>query len=129
MEWLKPHEMRIGNIVQYEDGKITTITSGWELDEGMDVYPIPLTEEWMEKLGFIRNEELSKEYNSYYESKVNIGLFFFILTKTYSGRIICYIGLPLNNCTYSPGLNGAEYVHQLQNLYHSLTGEELEVRS
>ena len=70
-------------------------------------FPIPLTEEWLVKLGFERNDEcLELEINDI--SLVWIG----------------YITLNFNG-TYIILNNEIIYLHQLQNLYFALTGEEL----
>jgi len=69
---------------------------------GRDLKPIPLTEEWLIKLGAKKD----KIDNTYYLSELEIMLPNFFRYKT---SIISRI----------------DYVHQLQNLYFVLTGEEL----
>lgn len=69
--------------------------------------PITLTEEWLVKLGF--------KFNS--DSNVYSIDNFFIYTEAYNKIII----------TYDCLMRSVEYVHQLQNLYFALTGEELTI--
>lgn len=77
-----------------------------------DLNPIPLTEEWLLKFG---------------------------LTKTNGGNFSCNdicvydnlenINISLENGDISVELRCPKYIHQLQNLYFALTGEELETKS
>ena len=86
---------------------ISTINQG-----GLAVEGIPLTEEWLLKFGFDENlelvirESLSIEFNEDMQASLWAGLY--IAGEADSLKI--------------------EYVHQLQNLYFALTGEDLEVK-
>ena len=75
------------------------------------INPIPLTEEWLERFGF---KEKSK--------------WTFVL-NTPSGRMLTYhLGTKIihyGSDGYGSGEINCKYVHQLQNLYHALTGKEL----
>lgn len=82
-----------------------------------EIDPIPLTDEWLEKFGFfskcksscaqwnIRNFYVSTDHEDEYGSKTE-----------YHERYLC------NNVW-------VDSVHQLQNLYFALTGEELTIMS
>jgi hypothetical protein len=48
---VRANELRIGNWVETFEGVIQ-IQNGWEIDEGNECQPIPLTEEWLLKFGF-----------------------------------------------------------------------------
>ena len=48
---VRENELRIGNWVETFEGVIQ-IQNGWEIDEGNECQPIPLTEEWLLKFGF-----------------------------------------------------------------------------
>lgn len=129
---MKANELRIGNLIQWEDDsnnivKVATIGGKgkpWvrydELDPKepsgvarlFEFIPIPLTKEWLLKLGFGDFNGYFARYwgkngfeiivwNNYYKK------YFFELAK---GRTILI-----------------DYVHQLQNLYFALTGEELKL--
>jgi hypothetical protein len=103
---MKASELRIGNYVYDTLGKVNIIdleAITYIVKEPYNqVKLIPLTEEWLLKLGAKRD----KIDNTYYLSELEIMLPNFFRYKTSIIRRI-------------------EYVHQLQNLYFALTGEEL----
>ena len=151
---IKANELRIGNHVWFEDDDLCMTTEGVVeyiktdgvytggdrvgekiymvgligrngkqfLEHIIDLHPIPLTPEILEKAGF----EKRTYSNDFFivcgkESKKTNGLFIEIsIDDNYS----CSIG-QLKNFSHQFG----EYksLHQLQNLYHSLTGQELEI--
>lgn len=96
------------------------------IDESQgDLFPIPLTKEWLLKFGFEKSG-----YNYYFPMKINEKLEKrFLRKETYDNR------WSKNEkgwlCIGSwEGFNDIpiKYVHQLQNLYFALTGEELELK-
>jgi hypothetical protein len=110
---MKANELRIGNWVNNneEDYQITSATIS-QLERGdSTAMPIPLTEEWLLRLGF---EKPAHSWNG----KI------FHLSQ--------WDAYPLNWCV-AMDKNGAvivhklKYVHQLQNLYFALTNEELTI--
>jgi hypothetical protein len=122
---MKATELRIGNLVKYNDGGIFKVIGIYNF--GLDVEddiestymeyenfsPIPLTEEWLLKFGFEINRQ-TKEGNNIWRCYSEEG--FFEVEQIGSSFF-----LDDNNC-YGTKIN---YVHQLQNLYFALTGEEL----
>jgi hypothetical protein len=77
---------------------------------------IPLTEEWMEKLGAIRDK-----YNDLFipvPTGVDVGLYLVNGFIQETKDCVC----PMANYKH------IKYVHQLQNLYFALTGEELTIK-
>ena len=123
-------ELRVGNIVQlnpekkwYPEHRVLIVKSigsdginiGYEQYVGRtviqweDIAPIPLTEEWLLKFGFEPTK--GKEPIMFTNGKYN----YFPSYK--------YFGRTRNN----GGLihSDVKHVHQLQNLYFALTGEEL----
>lgn len=85
------------------------ISKGWECDSNT-IKPIELTEEWLMKFGFIKKDE---GYGILTSMKQAVLISF--------GNHNCSInGLSFNNPT--------KYVHQLQNLFFALIGEELELK-
>jgi hypothetical protein len=123
---LSATELRIGNLVNYDtsEGDVLTATIDWEDlkwlsedEQGFNLVhnPIPLTEEWLLKFGFkiykdpetvfyeIRFDKIAN-YKFYISRKIGFGIFYyendFLITQIDS-------------------------VHQLQNLFYSLTNEEL----
>ena len=126
---MKASELRIGNLVTPcgnkpyrvesvdNDGCMIVPVDNSELvdfDYECDLEPIPLTEEWLVKFGF--------EYKDGYLT-LELGYF--------SGsNFIYWIGDVLNLFCKSGMMltNNIKYVHQLQNLYFALTGEELKIK-
>jgi len=114
---IKANELRIGNIILDEKGDVVcvTIDTFYWLAECVrneeDYKPIPLTEEWLVKLGFEKHEFSNYEYckglfNLAHSNKLNpTGMFYEAERGTY-----------------------LKHVHQLQNLYFALTGEELTIK-
>lgn len=120
---MEPKELRIGNLVNRLG--IITVIRGISIDsDGMgyihtpmsgiitinQIETIPLTEELLVKFGFVKS-------HSYWRNK-NISMLSFKLQR--------------NTWFFTTGKgegNGValEYVHQLQNLYFALTGEELTI--
>jgi hypothetical protein len=127
---IKPEELRIGNLVWNPVQKIPVkvdlrllaqIDRDYKsnLDKDLHFQAIPLTEEWLIKLGFKQevNSKMVKFwriegltiYHEYYLHNVEDNLeWFFLSSSEYKIRI------------YS--------LHQLQNLFYSLTGEELKLK-
>lgn len=132
---MKSNELRIGNLISRLDignsepriesvielRKDKVLTSGpISVICGYDeINGIQLTEELLLKLGF--KKELESDNAIFYEND-------FISINTYKGYNSTFLkrNRLLNQQDYS--INNIKYVHQLQNLYFSLTGEELTIK-
>ncbi len=111
---MKASELRIGNWVD-----LVGSNSSFQIDTIYDnelsgIEPIPLTEEWLERFGFdsiALGYELDDRFITLRpEDDIDGGFDVFIMTADMEQpKYITYI----------------DYVHQLQNLYHALTGQEL----
>ena len=152
---MKATELRIGNLVRidemlrnelFDNNEVITDTDTFQIAmvatdfinlyiksceyefNMIDIQPIPLTEEWLIKFGF---EETVHENGNEYELQIN-----------YSSGFRDFIALSNKGGVDSPFFLGwlttnyqkefvlakqLEHVHQLQNLYFSLTGEELTI--
>ena len=125
---IKAEELRLGNLVYDTSGKVNTINLDafkYLLSYGgtdiCQVKPIPLTEEWLLKFGF-EFKNTPREYG---------------WLKSVLNREICWchskeISLEFKSGQYDEYTNtlldiDCQYVHQLQNLYFALTGEELKI--
>lgn len=124
-------ELRIGNLLMYSDNSGIWEVSGIH-EFGVDCFdyieetymeyenfePIPLTEEWLINLGFEYYKVLSHYRivleDVWYQVKINEeGKFLFSFTN-----------LNYDEANHMPP-KFIKYVHQLQNLYFALAGNEL----
>lgn len=126
-------ELRIGNFILHDDKicEVCAIYSNGMMDiSTIDSYivkernniliePIPITEELLLKCGF------TKEYYGFSCDIVELSY----------GRFLCNddtdkdnLFLSINNAEYTISGVSLKYLHQLQNMYFYLTGNELEVK-
>ena len=115
-------ELRIGNWVKTIEGEIQ-IQNGWEIDEGNETHPIPLTEEWLERFKF----------NQFDDSDFFIPLgsdksLILMNVRGYWYPRIQQEAEMSHQYIQEVNLNYIKHVHQLQNLYFALTGEELTIK-
>lgn len=116
---MKAKELRIGNLVNYDAvdiGKVVGIISDEviHIEEDRKRFignckPIALTEYWLLKFGFKYNEPTYEWYDK-------------------SGVIFIQVnfsGFDLIAKFHNEPIKEIKYVHQLQNLYFVLTGQEL----
>ena len=119
---LKANELRIGNYLNGKQGhviiteirennivKIHDNTSSFYV--GTCLKPITLTEEWLIKFGFEWNG------NKFLTIFTPCGKAFVYLEDNFFKFVNVTIEIPI------------KYVHQLQNLYFALTGEELKLKN
>jgi hypothetical protein len=122
---MKASELRIGNKFYLPNGEVGTI-SYHEIrllvvsQEKPNYKPIPLTEEWLLKFGWKFEKDFRKDFWFCIDNEGNRSEFGVISTLTigkynYADYFTLY------------GIR-VDYVHQLQNLYFALTGEELVVK-
>lgn len=125
---METKELRIGNLLIIDD-EITEAWSindkpngvNWSVDpnDGMDetypksVQPIPITEEWLSKFGFDHYRKTVRGNGLYQMDFYNHKNFTLIKNKRGIYHLV--------NVRHGK----LEYVHQLQNLYFVITGEEL----
>lgn len=124
---MKAEELRIGNYVWNEviDKAIPLNYTGIiDVNDKPSKYsPIQLTEEWLIKMGFERDLQLEKYNNDLKEYKlgcINSSSFYRICYHNKGGYTFRYRGAPLNKIYH---------VHNLQNIIHALTGEELTIKN
>ena len=128
------HDLKCGNTLNYQtsEGEILPTVIYWqdlkwltEDPKGFNLVhsPIPLTEDWLLKFGFERKDSSTcvQWWNGINE-----------ITHDWLVDLIWLkeperIGAP-NFPFYRNGKHTIYYVHQLQNLYFALTGEELCVK-
>lgn len=114
---MEARELRLGNYVYTQSGKLVVNRDSIYKVENVNMQsarkyePIPLTEEWLEKLGFEKKSgrEYSKGRFTYRFQQEDL------IVEGY-----CY---DYNGITCHP-----EYIHELQNIIFALTGEELSIK-
>lgn len=80
----------------------------------ISLQPIPITEDWLIRLGFEKTDLASKTYYENHKIRLNVG-------GKRSGYALYLHGWK----GYAEGL---KHIHKLQNLYFALTGHELTLK-
>ena len=117
---IQANELRIGNYLKRLDGSVFQVETTDFVDihaypQYLSPIPIPISEEWAEKLPndeweFVGFEtRIIYQHNKYRAIKLEFS----------NNSVAFYFNDEL--------INLKQYVHQLQNLYFSLTGEELTI--
>lgn len=135
---MKANELRIGNLFKYSDnaiikpekrGVISSIIAddisflAHSYNENL-IEPITLTEEWLLSFGFDKITELTDGYNKGMPIEKYLYDKFYILN---TDLLNPNFGIGLHYIWDGISLE-IKYVHQLQNLYFALTGEELTLK-
>ena len=132
---IESKELRIGNLIYNPVQKINLVVDGGLIatesmrEKAVKDYkgfePIPLTEEWLDKFGF---EEYSKHINGDFELCIKSDKpSHHIVVRIYRGGFSVFNH---SECDFTQiqFINRVKHVHQLQNLYFALTGEELKIK-
>lgn len=117
---MKTNELRLNNYV-LETEQVVLLSTNYDLfkclvnvDREIGYKPIPLTEEWLLKFGF---------------KKVGINFELNSIVIWYSSYEKCFVWRFMNVGEDADRKVRLDYLHQLQNLYFALTGEELTIKS
>ena len=127
---MEAKQLRIGNYVYRQSSKLIVDKSSVyqienvNLQSALKYDPIPLTKQWILDLGFIKNE--IKQVIEVLDISENDKHLEFEITD--EGLDLWISSDIMDEALYFP-LNHIKYVHQLQNLYFALTGEELTVNN
>ena len=121
---LQAKDLRVGNLIENIHDQLITVTGfyirGFEEKKGLieNYRPIPLTEEWLVKLGF----EIT-----YDEDKCKL---FCIKNKHIGTLDVIKIQVDDEIIAYVNDIRviNIDYVHQAQNIVFALTGEELTIK-
>ncbi|TXK73933.1 hypothetical protein [Mesonia sp. HuA40] len=120
---MKTNELRIGNYVLFNNKTKTVDLSDfgteWTGDLGRTIFkefkPIPVNKEWLSDLDILTDSKFDYKENVAYV--VNNKCYYVIDTYYDSNDATCYVEIEI------------DFVHELQNLHFSLTGEELKLAS
>jgi hypothetical protein len=118
---IKPTELRIGNLILQPNGEVCKVTynniryliisitpTGYK--------PIPITEDWLLKLGYeIKIKKVRRDNKIHIVNFMNMYI--------YEGKIKLWLSEYFFSGLYKT--KSIQYVHELQNLHFALTGEEL----
>lgn len=105
---MEAKELMIGNYVKDPYGKTIKLVSVGK-DASM-LKPIPLTEDWLLKFGFDRTK-VARMHKIFKYSLNSVDIYYREKDNRYTLWFNKYVPL--------------DFVHQMQNLYFALTGEEL----
>lgn len=146
---MNAQELRLGNIVKYLtggygdepfEGMVSSINeygvclNGYDMRIAYDeLEPIPISEQWLERFGFEKKEPYDPEFprNSIYtDFELNNFIYRFTEWRWQNSKGETEIDkgtvIVMNRHDTVPG-NTPIYIHQLQNLYFALTGNELQI--
>jgi hypothetical protein len=126
---MKAIELRIGNYVKFDNHEDEYYkVSGCDISElsdeliDLNASPIPLTEEWLLKFGFIRHHyDYANDViyiKNIADNEIDNAEFEWGVYPNELGS-----GIQIKN------RKSLKYVHEIQNLYFALTGEELTFKS
>lgn len=135
MNKIEAKELRIGNLVITGNKDILTVLSicfdrnkGYLINgyEESLFKPIEITPEILEKVGFKRSEEpySSNIFNIYFKTRCFAIASDFLLART---KLFGVSFCEQNKMGMIHTLSHIKYVHQLQNLFYSLTQTELKI--
>lgn len=138
---MKPQESRIGNLVCY-NGKVVKVEQITKRKIGYhtkpnetrmnyarlcEVEPIPITEELLLKIGFKKKRDGYLHYsdhNDEFSIKFDLGYAFIEYAN------LCFNPEDVTETNYGSSLEfpNTLHLHTLQNIWHLLTGKELEIK-
>ena len=145
---MKVQELRVGNIVKIDDeylgpieGKVTSVNERGvvelllSISKGNgryfvcgsdDIFPIPITEELLEKIGFKKKRDGYLHYsdhNDEFSIKFDLGYAFIEYAN------LCFNPEDVTETNYGSSLEfpNTLHLHTLQNIWHLLIGKELEI--
>ena len=135
---MKASELRIGNLINVrcvapecghddfepQECNIHNLISLFDESKDFEFEPIPLTEEWHNKFGCIKNGFNSFEYSLPIKNNLYIKLIFtgdYVFLRQGKGKLEDDVVSIWNKDLTKRDM----YVHEWQNLYYTLTGEEL----
>lgn len=123
------YELRLGNLVRFPSGAEYIVDVLYKNYAMLDFWqPIILTEEWLSKLGYKETESFVTDYKLFYINDGNFDGNFIVRFYRDDIDVAPFSKIPLRSGDLFQSIS-IQYVHQLQNLYFALTGEELTLKN
>lgn len=127
---MEAKELRIGNFIFNGNNQIVEINIDRLrlLEKGINYEPIPLTQEWLLKFGFKKQKAV---YIPVFSKRTNSKIWFSVYGREeYQDPNELHINDPKKwfSVEYNKFDVKIKYIHQLQNIYWCLTGEELTLK-
>lgn len=131
---IKKEEYRLGNYLMQKTGvRVLTVRCTLEhfglmaKDGGKDLFPVVLSPANLEKCGFVENKKyaLLPESREFVLAMPVMGSGDVSMKAYVKNNKECFGRVMMNNVPIS---NNFYHLHQLQNVYYALTGQEMEVR-
>ncbi len=131
---MEGRELRLGNIVNFLEGsswlqgRVNNINEskcviGTRSIKTLNIQGIGITDEWLIKFGFREMEDTGEGYPIFYPPQGNkFQLYYSESNHKFNCDVLDFSGRILVH-----GIVAIDHVHQLQNLFFMLTGEELTV--
>jgi hypothetical protein len=120
------NELRVGNIVTLTGNEVASPLDimidevNFPITRKRGEYnPIPISPEWLERFNFEMDDDM--EYGIIWSFKISDDASIY-----WNGFIEIEVRTKYVTTRYD--LDHIKHIHQLQNLYHSLTGKELELK-
>lgn len=129
-------ELRLGNYLQNKKGELVLIERAWQIDEGEELIPIPLTKENIEKYidwGFeygFNKSVVEKEYWIEYQFLMENAIdgsssFEIIFSESKQHPVLTEITYYIDDKLLEFGID--DTLHNLQNLFYISSGQELPI--
>jgi hypothetical protein len=140
---MKANELRIGNyvnnmgvMIKFDEADWDCIVSKAFSQNPMERYePIPLTDNWLLKFGFessivtYPNDGSVYSYTkNYLPNDIYTDCYLNFLSNSRDATLRLWNNKKLNEVSFSCPICMCQNVHQLQNLYFALTGQELTIK-
>lgn len=132
---MQANELRIGNIVEWNRKPFKVCSISMDIVENelwskplQEIHPIPLTEEILTEWCRLDKDPYRQGYTTEVFSMFELSyteLVSYINSECFQED--CYYKLTVNCNEYETGCK-IKYLHQLQNLYFALSGEELQIK-
>ena len=138
---MKPTELRIGNLVMY-NGEVVRVEQITKKKIGYhtkpnetrmnyarlcEIEPIPITEDLLLKIGFKKDRNGYFNYSDY-NDELSIRFSSNYTFIEYANLFHCPEDVTETNYCSSLAFPNTLHLHTLQNIWHLLTGEELEIK-